>query len=304
MDRRSVLAVISSFTLTLLGLSFFGVGQADSIYGEGKEHLVVFTPSNRPIAVAQYNGEPKAVIRVLILKHCREQMAHDDANLAIRGVEKAAQKGLKIEVIGNHVVTNMEEFRRVLNENVKKNAATGDTLVIHTIGHGHGDGSLMFLGQRSGVTEAIASAAEANSQQILWWQLSCHAAARLPSIQSLSDLRQRLLSMIASSPANQESPAGVEGRIMEGVFVAIASGDPNIDPNQDGIITVDELRSFLNRGSNKRGDLLFARSPQDPIFGIYRPANDLPIRDPRNPGQQFPRDFIPYPDRVMPFQRL
>lgn len=303
MDRRSAIGMICAFTLTILGLSFFQVGQAPSIYGEGKEHLVVFTPSNRPIAVSQYQGEPKAVIRVLILKHCREQMAHDDANLAIKGVQKAAEKSLKIEVIGNHVTGNLEEFKRILNENVKRNAATGDTLVIHTIGHGHGDGSLAMLGQRSGVTEAIAEAAEANSQQILWWQLSCHAAARLPPIQSLSDIRQRLLSMIASSPANRESPTGVEGRIMEGVFVAIAAGDPTIDPNQDGIITVDELRSFLNKGSNKRGDLLFARSAEDPIFGIYRPANDLPIRDPRNPGQQFPRDFIPYPDRALPFQR-
>jgi len=78
--------------------------------------------------------------------------------------------------------------------------------------------------------------------------------------------------MIASSHASQTSPAGVEGRIMERVFVAIADDDRGIDPNQDGIITVEELKGFLNTGQYKRGDLLFARSLQDPIFGIYRPA--------------------------------
>lgn len=96
--------------------------------------------------------------------HCRKQMAHDDANLAVRRVEKAAQKGLKIDVTGNHIAGSLDEFKRLLNENVKKNASPGDTLVIHTIGHGFGDGSLAMLGQRSGITDAIAQAAETNSQ--------------------------------------------------------------------------------------------------------------------------------------------
>lgn len=236
-------------------------------------------------------------IRLLIVKHCKERMADDDANLAAQAAQKAAEKGLPIQVIGNEYATGLQEFDQVLRRFVQKNATAGDTLIVHTIGHGGRDGGLQYLGQREGVFKTLAKVSDEAQQEMLWWQLSCHAAARLPGINTLSDAVQNLFSALASSPAHQESPTREQAGIMAKVFMAMAEKSAKIDPNGDGTITADELRGFLNSLDNrKRGDLLFAKSGDEPIFGgAGGLANLIPIVDRNNPQQKYPRDYIPKP---------
>lgn len=244
-------------------------------------------------------------IRLLVLKHSREKMADDDATLAIDAVRHAAEKGLDITSVGNHFINKrgkvamvivecsyeMDDLKSFVSNEMKKGATPGDTLIVFTIGHGFASGGLDNLGQRSGVMTALATAAEENQQRTLWWQLSCHANAALPDIHTLPENQQSYFSVLATSTADQLSAAYVQGRIMERVFLAMANKSKEIDPNQDGIITCNELRNFLNRVDNdRRGDLLFARSLEEPIFGPGDFANQLPID-----GKRYPRGYIPRP---------
>jgi hypothetical protein len=224
-------------------------------------------------------------IRLLVLKHCRERMADNDAQLAIDGANRAAQQGLKID----HFVDKIDPGQ--LNEWMKIKAVPGDTLIIFTIGHGFGSGNLQHIGRRSDVMNAFAAAAEQNQQETLWWQLSCHACAGLPTVESLSPGQQSLFSIIASSSAQAVSPAGVEGKIMEKVLSALAAS--SIDTNKDNVVNADELKTFLT--ASRRGNLFFALNGSEKIFGEL--LIQLRIIDRNNPQGDYNRGYIIQPSR-------
>jgi hypothetical protein len=254
-------------------------------------------------------------IRLLVLKHCPDDIADIDANQAVQAANVAKSKGLTIETIGPYHVdkqgqtdsiawgkkvslNDLDGLQRFISAQMKVDAVAGDTIIVYTIGHGGGSGSIMRLGQREGVMKAIAKAAEENDQETLWWQLSCHAAAKLPPISILNERQQELFSMTASSPANKLSYFNTQGKQFAAIFNAMAAKSSSIDPNGDEMITADELSKFLIKGfGQERGELVFAKSPDEPIFGYNGLANQIPIRD-RN-GQQgdYPRNYIPLPRR-------
>jgi len=155
----------------------------------------------------------------------------------------------------------------------------------------------MRLGQRGPVMKIIAEAAEENNQETLWWQLSCHAAASLPPISTLSETQQELFSMTASSPANELSYFNTQGKQFSAMFNALAAKSTEIDPNSDEIITAKELSDFLSaKFGRKRGKLVFAKSDDEPIIGLTTGlANAIPIRDRNNPQDDYPRNYIPVP---------
>lgn len=230
-------------------------------------------------------------IRMLILKHSREHMADGDADLAIQAAKKAANRGLKIKVIGNHFVDgrlmtfhyvmNVSTMQELLEENISEDAVRGDTLIVFTIGHGFQSGGLDNIGQRKDVMKVLADAAGRHHQKILWWQLSCHACAGLPSISSLPPDQQELFSIVASSSASDTSAAGVQGRIMEKVFLAMVEKNKNIDPAGNGMITASGLSSFLNGVSPGMGSRVFSKNQDFRIFG-KRSVPKLPIIDRNN----------------------
>lgn len=253
------------------------------------------------LAASPVAAEPN--IRMLILKHSKEHMADGDADLAITATQKAAAKGMNIKVVGNYfvnnrpapiVVFNFDDFRTTVQKFAKADSNYGDTLIVFTIGHGSPDGNLHNLGQRSGIMKILAETAEDQNQKILWWQLSCHAAAKLPTIESLNPKQQRLFSVLATSTAAQQSAAYVQGKIMEKLFLAIAEKSKSIDPNGDNIITATEMKNFLNEDGRKRGDLLFTQSLNFPVFGGSR--INLPVRDRNNPQGKYQEDYILFPD--------
>lgn len=270
--------------------------------------LPVSDPLTPPsISAVQPNSTPR--IRLLALKHSKEHMADGDADLAINAANKAAAKGLNIKVVGNHFIDkngkstqvciweyayDLDRLKDFVSQQMKVDAEPGDTFIVFTIGHGSAGGHLHNLGQRQEVMKFLVKAAEENKQKTLWWQLSCYASASLPRIDSLTPEQQKLFSIYASSPANQESAAGVQGKIMDKLFNAMAEKSSGIDENQDGIITASELKKFLGTTGSGKGDLFFADTPDEPIFG--QPLRiKLPIVDRKNPGRQYPDDYILYP---------
>lgn len=250
-------------------------------------------------------------IRLLVLKHSREQMADDDAELAVEAVRKAAGKGLAIKDIGNHYIDDtknikivvwkydsVEGLKEFVSEQMKLNAVEGDTLVIFTIGHGAPSGYLHNLGQRGEVMKALADAAGENQQKVLWWQLSCYAAAKLPAVDSLPEGQRELFKILASSPANVESPAFVEGKIMEEVFGSLAEKSPKIDPDQNNEITGNEFRSYIDTVKPGRGQLFYAHNYDDPVFGVsVSLANQIPIIDRNSTQGVYPNNYIPMPKK-------
>jgi hypothetical protein len=251
-------------------------------------------PKRKP---RQFYGAPSYSARMLILRHSPDEIGLTDANQAIEVVKKAAQEGLKIEVLGNYFITKVD--KKFISDQMKLHAVPGDTFVIYTIGHGGGDGGLANVGKRTEVMKIFAEAAEENDQETFWWQLSCHAAAGLPSIASLTPNQQRLFSALASSPANELSYFCTQAAIMAKVFVAMAKQDPAIDPNKDDVITADEMRGFLNTldSKKKKGDLFFAATPQEEIFGRLFLASLIPIVDRNNPQREYDKHYVPVPRR-------
>lgn len=230
-------------------------------------------------------------IRVLICRHTPEQMAINDANLTKRGVDAAAAKGLDIKTVDDVLVRSLDDFNNAVQNNIVKNSVPGDTLIIHTIGHGFRGGGLQRLGQRRQVMKSMVDAAQENQQEVIWWQLSCYANSDLPHTED------DLFSNIATSSANRQSPTGVHGRIMAKVFMALAMEDSKIDPDGDGAVTAHELKNFMNGiDSQRRGDLVFARSSDEVIFGSFGPWL-IPIHDWQNPYREFDRRYIPIPRR-------
>lgn len=268
--------------------------------------LYLVTPPRHAVS-PDYYQKSDAKVRLLILKHSWEPMADGDANLAIEAVNAAKANGLEIKEIGNYRIDksgkryyvdyeNLAEFQSFISDSMKVDAEPGDTLIIFTIGHGFGDGSLDGLGQRSNVLKAIAGAAAENQQATIWWQLSCHAAAGMPAMTSLASDEQELLTVVNSSEANSVSAAGVQGEIMKKVFNALAKESPDLDVNGDGRITAKELRDFLNKGTSYRG--VISTSDQDHIvFGYINLANQVPIYDWDFPGGELPKNYIPLPGK-------
>lgn len=258
-------------------------------------------------------------IRVLILKHCPDAIANTDANQALQAVDLAASKGLSIESIGNfHInkdgfsegvaagssvvlgqkipLDDLNGLKNFISEQMKIGAKPGDTIIVYTIGHGGGDGGLMRLGQREGLMHAIADAAEENDQETFWWQLSCHADAKLPKISTLPERQQELFSMSASSPANEVSYFTTQGKQMKILFTALAEKSTAIDPDQDGVVTVGELKNFMIENfGQKRGSLIYGKSPDEPVFGLLGGlANKIPVIDHNNTQGTY-KNYIPVP---------
>lgn len=252
-------------------------------------------------------------IRLLVLKHAPDDIADIDGDQAVQAAKLAETQGLSIETIGNHHINkdgftdsmvwgskynlnDLEGLKKFINEQAKIQAEPGDTLIIYTIGHGSGSGSVMRLGQRGPIMKMLAEVAAENEQEMLWWQLSCHAAAKLPPISSLTPKQQEYFSMTASSSANELSYFNTQGRQFKALFLALAQESPEIDPNGDMVITRKELSDFLIRGFGKRGELVYARSDDEPIFGLVGGiANSIPIVDWNNPQQDYDRTYIPFP---------
>jgi hypothetical protein len=142
----------------------------------------------------------------------------------------------------------------------------------------------------------LAEAAEENDQLTFWWQLSCHAAARLPEISSLTPRQQELFVMAASSPANQVSYFNTQGEQLEALFVALAERNTKIDPDQDGSVSVKEVKDFLNTHVKAgRGDLVWGKSPDMILFGWPDIANKLPIVGPDGSRRERPERYVPVP---------
>jgi hypothetical protein len=249
-------------------------------------------------------------IRILVLKHTFDSIANTDAKQAISAANLAASKGLTIKDIGNYHITkegkvnpliwgkkvNFDKLKAFIKEQSKVDARPEDTLIIYTVGHGGTGGGLQSVGQRRELAKVLAEVAEETNQEIFWWQLSCYAAAYLPEISSFNEKQQELFSMLASSPANQSSYFCTQGAQMEKVFVAMAERSKAIDPDGNEIIMAGELTDFLNTAVGKgRGDLLFARSRNEPIFGIRSLARQVPIKDMDGSNTDYPKDYIPIP---------
>jgi hypothetical protein len=293
---------------------------AYAVNKSNQEEIAIPEPVSPPVFVGtlpdipvQYVGKVMLgtmSVRLLVLKHCPDSIADVDAGQAVKAANLAKVKGLSIRDIGNYRIDGdgrtdramqwmtvpLDGLKKFVSDQMKVQAEAGDTLVLYTIGHGGGDGGLMRLGQRGPVMKIFAEAAEENEQKTLWWQLSCHAAAKLPEITTLTLRQREFFSMTASSPASEVSYFNTQGAQFEKVFAALAERSKEIDPNQDGAVVSRELKDFLNRSvKSGRGDLFWAADPEMVIFGWPDIANRIPIRDPDGSQKQPPEKYIPSP---------
>lgn len=251
----------------------------DKKIGFEKESYNLWLKQNKKNNSNNSNKNDNISIRVLILKHSKEQMADDDANMIINAIEKSSNN-LKVQSIGNHFINETKKIRfsiyecseinnlkDFIDEKIKINYCPNDTVILFTIGHGSPNGHLHNLGQRSELQKCIAEAAEINNQKILWWQLSCYAAANLPSLDSLNFQQKKLLSILNTSNETTLSPAYLEGKIIEKLFTAMIVEDPSLDEDKNNEITSLELKNFLNITKKGRGDLLRTFNFNESIFG-------------------------------------
>lgn len=279
------------------------------LYKRNPNINLIAIPGNDYVARVKINDH--TVVRLLILKHSYESLAEDEQRDILQAANLAASRGLTIKDIGSFHVNGqghaprrvvwgskvtLQNLKAFVSEQMKTAAESGDTLVIYTTGHGGKDGTMMSLGNRSVIGRIFAEAAEENDQETLWWQSSCYAAANLPKISSMTPKQQDLFSMIASSTAFVPSYWGDQTEPMKKVFLALAVGSDSIDPDQDGTVTAGELRRFLSTIKEGGAKLLFSKSPDEPIFGMFG-ARMIPIRDWQRPPMEYPRDYIPYPKR-------
>lgn len=250
-------------------------------------------------------------LRLLCIKHSRENMADGDADLAMSAAREAANKGLNIKVIGNHFVDgkmiaklsednfvahvyDKETLTKYVEQYVNVDAVRGDTLIVFTIGHGFQDGTLQNLGPRKDVQKALSDIAEKYNQKIFWWQLSCYASSGLPGIETLNTKQQNLISMFASSAANEQSPAYVQGNIMAKVFNALAERSTAIDPNKDSKVTLKEFRTFMETINPSYGKRTHAKSLETVVFGRQIPY--IPIVDRNGKQNKYDEDYILLPN--------
>ena len=292
-----------NFALLLLCF-VLGFGAMTLLIPQSDPLRIVASPSAPYLAKVTCNN--RTVVRLLILKHCRESLAEDESRDIIQAANVAQSKGLNIESIGSihvnqqgrvswgHKMT-LPQFQSFLSEQMKVNKKSGDTLVIYTTGHGGQGGHLQILGQREPVARAMAAAAAENKQETLWWQSSCYAASGLPQMSSFSPKEQKLFSMIASSSASNPSYWGDQTEPMSKVFTALAEKSSELDPNGNGVVTARELAAFMNKNKSGSGDRLFAKNAEEPIFGWFDLANQIPIVGPDGQLINTPDDYIPHP---------
>ena len=273
-----------------------------------KNSLFIETPQVSEHYVGQVKSNNGTVVRLLILKHAfndDRKLSNDESRDIIQAANLAASRGLKISDIGSHHINrdgnirwgkecSLKDLKSFIIEQMKIGAVSGDTLVIYTTGHGGEDGTLVNVGQREMLMRIIAEAAEENKQETLWWQSSCYAAAGLPSISSLNEKQQSLLSMVESSSAYEPSYWGDQTYPMQEVFLALAEYGENIDPDQNGEITAKELANFMNGVIEQSGDRLFAKNSDEPIFGLFGPWS-APIVDQNGEAEDYSRDYVPLP---------
>ena len=252
-------------------------------------------------------------VRLMVLKHCRERVADNEATDLIQAANLAASKGLNIKDIGNHHVDKngkvdrfvwglkkmtIDGLKDFLMEQAKVGAEYGDTLVLYTTGHGSSGGSIQILGSREALGKMFAEVAEKNDQELLWWQsrpFHSHAAAGIPKIEEMNEKQQHLFSMITSSSAGRVSYWGDQQEPFRKTFLAMAENSPALDPDQNEEITAGELRRFLNTVKGNADDLVFAISDDEPIFGKNNLANELPVVGPDGRPIEHPEDYIPIP---------
>lgn len=247
-------------------------------------------------------------IRVLILKHSKEKMADDDAAMVMDAVNKANRESLNIQGIGNHFIHDTKKIRasifevesyepeslkEFVSQKLSENPNPDGTSIIMTIGHGSPSGGLHNLGKREEVQKALAEAAEDNAQKVLWWQLSCYSAAKLPDLNSLTPSQQKLFSVLNTSNENTPSPAYIEGKIMEKLFGAMLSEDNELDKDGNNEVTGREFRDYMNTIRKGRGDLLRSSDMESPLFGLSL-ANRIAILD-QGQFEFKEKNFIPQP---------
>lgn len=271
--------------------------------------FLIFLFSNKEVSFNPRQTSAMAIdtsIKILVLKHSKEKMADEDAKMVIDAVEKS-KENLDVKIIGNHFInetkkikisiceySSINNLKDFINEQIKESDLPKDSsLIIFTVGHGSASGYLHNLGERSTLQTALAEVAEENDQKILWWQLSCYASARLPPIESLSEKQQKLFSVLNASDERTESPAYIEGKIMEKMFESIISEDMDTDKNQE--IDGYEFKNKMNQIKKGRGDLFRAYDMSAALFGINL-ANKIPVLDVEK-SQIIPKGFIPLPSK-------
>jgi hypothetical protein len=223
------------------------------------------------------------VVRVLIVRHNTDPEAAQDAWRAHQAVTAAAKAGLPVQVVGDYNSSHCTAafFQDWLEKHVLDQGRPGDTLILHTIGHGLPDGRMPHLGERDALTRALASVAEAKQQRILWWQLSCFACAGLPALEQLPEPQRQWLQIVASSSAHSKSGDKIQAQILQGLLQDMAQRSPAIDANQDGLVSAREMAAYLNRfDQHRRGDWLRAESPDTILFG---PPEQAPMALPIEP---------------------
>lgn len=310
----------STFLLAIIAIIVVGAAFLSNVSFEVEENVVENSLEDNVIADTlpdipiQYMGKISLSgmsVRMLILKHSPDDIANVDAKQAIQAANIAKSKGLSISDIGNfHIDSSgqtpmvdwmsvpLDGLKRFIGEQMKIGAQDGDTLIIYTIGHGSKDGSLQRVGQRAPFMNIIAEAAEENEQFTFWWQLSCYASAKLPSIDSLTPRQRNFLVIAASSTASKTSYFSTQGAQFEKMFVALAQKSSEIDPNQDGAITSKELKDFLNTQVEAgRGDLFWSADPDMIVFGWPNTANKIPIIESNGSEGKYPDGYIPSPVR-------
>jgi hypothetical protein len=307
---KSLLALFNIILITIFVLNPFESKNKSHLVKSSlvKNSLFIETPQVSEHYVGQVKSNNGTVVRLLILKHAfsdDRKLSNDESRDIVQAANLAASRGLKISDIGSHHIDrdgniiwgkecSLKDLKSFISEQMKIGTVPGDTLVIYTTGHGGWDGTLENIGQREMLMKIIAEAAEENKQETLWWQSSCYAAAGLPSISSLNEKQQSLLSMVASSSEHEVSYWGDQTYPMQEVFLALAEYGENIDPDQNGEITAKELANFMNSVVKQSGDLLFAKNSDEPIFGLFGPWS-APIVDQNGSAEDYSRDYVPLP---------
>ena len=275
--------------------------------------LAVVTPPGNEHYIGKINITANTSVRLLVLKHCRENIADRESTAVIRVANFAATKGLSIKDLGQHHVDKngkvqgnfkvvwgktltLDNLKDFISQQMKVNAELGDTLIIYTTGHGSPGGNLQILGPRELIARILAQAAEENKQETIWWQSSCYASSGLPEMSTFTPKQQSLFTMIASSTADKSSYWGDQTEPMQKVFIALAKRSPDIDPNGDSLVTAKELQDFCDRNiKSGMGNLIYASSPDETIFGWWDYLNMLPIVGTNGRELNFPERYMPSP---------
>ncbi len=304
--------IIKGFLLIFVTLALAATLAVQPPMPVERDITVQVSQDSQYVGIVSLGDECPYNVRLLVLKHCPDSIANKDAQQVLEAANLASSKGLTIKSIGNfHIdkngetegmwttIKDLDGLKKFVSQQMKVNAKPDDTFVIYTLGHGGETGNLMRLGQRGPLMKILAEAAEENDQRTLWWQTSCHAAANLPQISTLTAKQQELFIMTASSPAAKVSYFCTQGDQFKKIFTAMATNSKEIDPNQDGVITAQELKGFMVKEFGKeRGELVFASNSDEPVFGFTgRAANRIPIIDRNSQQGSYPRNYIPIPKR-------